>query len=136
MQWDDTENAGFTTGTPWLKVNPNYKEINVKKDLEDGQSIYRYMQSLIRMRKANEIAVYGDFKEYEPDNTQLYIYERNWEDEQMFVVLNFSEEKAMFRLPEEWSGKETELLISNYPEERPLSDLELLPYEAVVYKTK
>ena len=89
MQWDDTENAGFTTGTPWLKVNPNYKEINVKKDLEDGQSIYRYMQSLIRMRKANEIAVYGDFKEYEPDNTQLYIYERNWEDEQMFVVLNF-----------------------------------------------
>lgn len=136
MQWDDTENAGFTTGTPWLKVNPNYKEINVKKDLEDGQSIYRYMQSLIRMRKANEIAVYGDFKEYEPDNTQLYIYERNWEDEQMFVVLNFSEEKAMFRLPEEWSGKETELLISNYLEERPLSDLELLPYEAVVYKTK
>lgn len=136
MQWDDTENAGFTTGTPWLKVNPNYKEINVKKDLEDGQSIYRYMQSLIRMRKANEITVYGDFKEYEPDNTQLYIYERNWEDEQMFVVLNFSEEKAMFRLPEEWSGKETELLISNYPEERPLSDLELLPYEAVVYKTK
>ena len=136
MQWDDTENAGFTTGTPWLKVNPNYKEINVKKDLEDGQSIYRYMQSLIRMRKANEIAVYGDFKEYEPDNTQLYIYERNWEDEQMFVVLNFSEEKAMFRLPEEWSGKETELLISNYTEERPLSDLELLPYEAVVYKTK
>lgn len=136
MQWDDTENAGFTTGTPWLKVNPNYKEINVKKDLEDGQSIYRYMQSLIRMRKANEIAVYGDFKEYEPDNTQLYIYERNWEDEQMFVVLNFSEEKAMFRLPEAWSGKETELLISNYPEERPLSNLELLPYEAVVYKTK
>lgn len=136
MQWDDTENAGFTTGMPWLKVNPNYKEINVKKDLEDEQSIYRYMQSLIRMRKANEIAVYGDFKEYEPDNTQLYIYERNWEDEQMFVVLNFSEKKAMLRLPEEWSGKETELLISNYPEERPLSDLELLPYEAVVYKTK
>lgn len=136
MQWDDTENAGFTTGTPWLKVNPNYKEINVKKDLEDEQSIYRYMQSLIRMRKTNEIAVYGDFKEYEPDNTQLYIYERNWEDEQMFVVLNFSEDKAMFHLPEEWSGKETELLISNYPEERPLSDLELLPYEAVVYKTK
>ncbi len=68
MQWDDTENAGFTTGKPWLKVNPNYREINVKEALADADSVFYYMQRLIRMRKENEAAVYGDFKEYEPEN--------------------------------------------------------------------
>ena len=56
MQWDDSENAGFTTGTPWLKVNPNYKDINVKEALEDRDSIFYYMKRLIQMRKANEVA--------------------------------------------------------------------------------
>lgn len=133
MQWDDTENAGFTTGTPWLKVNPNYKEINVKEALTDKDSILHYMQRLIKMRKENEVAIYGDFQEYEPENEQLYIYERNFEEKQMLVVLNFSEERAKFTMPEEWKGKKTELLITNYPGEKELKNRELEPYEAIVW---
>ena len=136
MQWDDSENAGFTTGTPWLKVNPNYKDINVKEALEDPDSIFHYMQRLIKMRKENEVAVYGDFVEYEPENQQLYIYERNLEGKQLLVVLNFSGEKAQFKLPEEWKEKKAEMLISNYPGEKILESTEIEPYEAIVWTVR
>ena len=132
MQWSDEENGGFTTGTPWLKVNPNYKEINVKEALADEDSIFHYMQKLIRMRKENLIAVYGDFKEYEPDNRQLYIYERNDQGQKMFVVLNFSDQEAAFTMPEEWKKEETRFLIGNYPE-KPLESRTFAPWEAAVY---
>ena len=132
MQWSDEENGGFTTGTPWLKVNPNYKEINVKEALADEDSIFHYMQKLIRMRKENLIAVYGDFKEYEPDNQQLYIYERNDQDQKMFVVLNFSDQEAAFTMPEEWEKEKTKFLIGNYPE-KPLESRAFAPWEAAVY---
>src|SRR5699024_3286137 len=132
MQWNDEENGGFTTGTPWLKVNPNYKEINVKESLADEDSIFHYMQKLIRMRKENLIAVYGDFKEYEPDNRQLYIYERNYQDQKMFVVLNFSDQEASFTMPREWEKEEAKPLISNYPE-KPLQSRTFAPWEAAVY---
>ena len=132
MQWNDEENGGFTTGTPWLKVNPNYKEINVKESLADEDSIFHYMQKLIRMRKENLIAVYGDFKEYEPDNRQLYIYERNYQDQKMFVVLNFSDQEVSFTMPREWEKEEAKPLISNYPE-KPLQSRTFAPWEAAVY---
>ena len=132
MQWSDEENGGFTTGTPWLKVNPNYKEINVKEALADEDSIFHYMQKLIRMRKENLIAVYGDFKEYEPDNQQLYIYERNDQDQKMFVVLNFSDKEAAFTMQEEWEKEKTKFLIGNYPE-KPLESRAFAPWEAAVY---
>ena len=132
MQWSDEENGGFTTGTPWLKVNPNYKEINVREALADEDSIFHYMQKLIRMRKENLIAVYGDFKEYEPDHQQLYIYERNDQDQKMFVVLNFSDQEAAFTMPEEWKKEEARFLIGNYPQ-RPLENRTFAPWEAAVY---
>ena len=132
MQWSDEENGGFTTGTPWLKVNPNYKEINVKESLEDEDSIFHYMQKLIRMRKENLTAVYGDFKEYEPDDQQLYIYERNYQEQKMFVVLNFSDQEASFTMPEEWKKEEAKPLIGNYPE-KPLQSRTFAPWEAAVY---
>jgi oligo-1,6-glucosidase len=76
MQWDDSDNAGFSTGKPWLKINPNYKEINVKEALADPESVFHYMQKLIRMRKENPVAVYGVYKEYQHDNEQLFLYEK------------------------------------------------------------
>ena len=82
MQWDDSDNAGFTTGKPWLKLNPNYREINVKEALADPDSIFHYMQKLIRMRKENPVAVYGVYKEYQHDNGQLFLYERVLEEGQ------------------------------------------------------
>ena len=133
MQWDDSENAGFTTGTPWLKVNPNYKEINIKEALEDENSIFHYMQRLIRTRKENEVAVYGDFIEYEPENEELYLYERNFEGKKLFVVLNFTENHAQFHLPEAIDPEGSRLLISNYDETPELQSRQLRPYEAAVY---
>ena len=135
MQWDDTENAGFTTGTPWIMVNPNYKEINVKESLEDPDSIFHYMQQLIRMRKSHAVAVYGDFREYQPEHEKLYIYERNYEGQKLYVVLNFSDTDTEFVLPEAWKGEETEPLLGNYPQE-PLKNRRMRPYEAAVYIRK
>ena len=93
------------------------------------------MQKLIRMRKENDVAIYGDFKEYEPENENLYIYERNYESQKMFVVLNFSEKKVKFTMPEEWKNTDTEYIIGNY-ECKVLEDRELMPYEAMVYLSK
>ncbi len=64
MQWDDSEHAGFTTGTPWLKVNPNYKEINVKQALADPNSVYYYYKKLIQLRKQHPVMVYGTFRDF------------------------------------------------------------------------
>ncbi len=133
MQWDETDNAGFTSGTPWLKINPNYKDINVREALADEDSILHYMRRLIQMRKNSEAAIYGDFKEYEPENTKLYIYERNFERQKLYVILNFTEESAEFHMPEEWKEDRTKLLISNYAAE-PLKDRTMRPYEAAVYQ--
>ena len=135
MQWDDTENAGFTSGTPWIMVNPNYKEINVKESLEDPDSIFHYMQQLIRMRKSHAAAVYGDFREYQPEHEKLYIYERNYEGQKLYVVLNFSDTDTEFVLPEAWKGEEAEPLLGNYPQE-PLKNRRMRPYEAAVYIQK
>ncbi len=135
MQWDDTEHAGFTTGNPWLKVNPNYKEINVKEALADENSIYYYMRRLITMRKEHPVAVYGDFKEYGPEHTKLYVYERRYEGQKLYVVLNFSEEPVPFSMPEEWKGAENRLLISNY-EDKPLTDRQIRPYEAAARRRR
>ncbi len=133
IQWDDTENAGFTTGKPWLPVNSNYKEINVKEALEDENSIFHYMQRLIRMRKDTPVAVYGDFKEYEPENESLYIYERNLEGTKMFVLLNFTDKEVLFDVPDGIDAGGARFLIGNYGGDKTLADSLLLPYEARVY---
>ena len=136
MQWDDSDNAGFSTGKPWLKINPNYKEINVREALADPESVFHYMQKLIRMRKENPVAVYGVYKEYQHDNEQLFLYERVLEEEgqkarTMYVVLNFSDHEAEFEKPEEWDGA-AKYLIGNMSE-APLENRTLQPYEAAVY---
>ena len=136
MQWDDSDNAGFTTGKPWMKINPNYKEINVREALADPDSVFHYMQKLIRMRKENPVAVYGVYKEYQHDNEQLFLYERVLEEEgqkawTMYVVLNFSDHEAEFEKPEEWDGA-AKYLIGNMSE-APLENRTLQPYEAAVY---
>ena len=136
MQWDDSDNAGFTTGKPWLKLNPNYREIKVKEALADPDSIFHYMQKLIRMRKENPVAVYGVYKEYQHDNEQLFLYERVLEEEgqksqTMYVVLNFSDREAEFEKPVEWDGA-AKYLLGNMSEV-PLESRMLQPYEAAIY---
>ena len=133
MQWDDSENGGFTTGTPWLKVNPNYRTINVKESRKDPDSIFHYMQKLIQMRKAHPAAVYGDFTEYEPEHPQLYIYQRTEATETLYVVLNLSGEEADFALPAEWQGKNAEFLLGNAAPSK-FESRRFAPWEGAVYR--
>jgi oligo-1,6-glucosidase len=136
MQWDDSENAGFTTGTPWLKVNPNYKEINAKNVLEDPNSIFYYYQKLIQLRKENDIIVYGSYDLLLEENENIYAYTRTLNDERLIVILNFTKEQQQFELPDTVSFSEKELMISNYNvnKSEDISSFILQPYEARVYR--
>jgi oligo-1,6-glucosidase len=134
MQWDDGPSAGFTTGRPWIAVNPNYREINVARDRASPRSIFAYYQRLIRLRKAHPIIVYGSYDLLLPEHPQLYAFTRSLGDERLLVLLNLSREAAAFTPPPEFAG--TELLIANYPaNEAAASDpITLRPYEARVYR--
>ena len=137
MQWNDEKNAGFTTASPWLKLNPNYKEINVKKALADKDSIYYYYQKLIKLRKENPLFVYGKYKLILDDDKEIYAYLREGEEEKLLIILNFFENESLFKIPEYVDYNEFELLISNYnPINTKLTKIKLKPFEARVYKLK
>ena len=134
-QWDDSENAGFTKGKPWLKLNPRYPEINLKKDLASPDSIFRYYQKLIRLRKEHPAMVEGDLNFYLEDDPYILCYTRSCEKETLLVVANYSEENAPFTVPAALCGKKAELLLSNCDEgAKTLADTTLLPWEVAVYK--
>ncbi|MDZ5473602.1 alpha-glucosidase [Bacillus sp. 31A1R] len=135
VQWDDSENAGFTTGTPWIKVNPNYKDINAKKALEDENSIFYYYKKLIQLRKQHEIIVYGKYDLLLPDSEEIYAYTRTFNSEKLLVVTNFTSETLQFELQDDITYTTAQYITGNYPEEnRDLRKLTLKPYEALVYK--
>ncbi|GAB6100088.1 alpha,alpha-phosphotrehalase [Halanaerocella petrolearia] len=137
MQWNDSQNAGFTSGTPWINAAPNYKEINVQQALEDEDSIFYYYQQLISLRKEFDIIVYGDYQLILDNHQDIFAYLRSYEDEKLLVVNNFYGAETMFELPDELQdlvGYDSEILISNYddsPEE--LKNIKLRPYESIVY---
>ncbi|MCU9612664.1 alpha-glucosidase [Caldibacillus lycopersici] len=133
MQWDNSENAGFTTGTPWLRVNPNYKEINVTANLADANSIFYCYKQLIQLRKDNPIIVWGDYVLVEEVPEQVFMYLRKFEGETWAVVANFGDQAVAIQLPE--FGQSTRILIANYPRSSvEFSQLELKPYEAFAVK--
>jgi oligo-1,6-glucosidase len=138
MQWDDCPQAGFTTGEPWIKVNPNYREINVQQALADPDSVFYYYQKLIRLRRANPVMVYGTYDLILADHPQIYAFTRCLEDEQLLVVLNFSKSTAVFELADEITFAGKELLISNYPVDpaEEIHQLGLRSYEARVYRLR
>ncbi|MBO6149197.1 MAG: alpha-glucosidase C-terminal domain-containing protein, partial [Lachnospiraceae bacterium] len=117
MQWDDTENAGFSTGTPWLKVNPNYREINAAEQEKRPDSVYNYYKKLIELRRKSgesELIVYGSYELLEPENEALYIYKRVLGEREMLVVCNFSEKEQTYGLPAAFEA--SSVLIGNYPD--------------------
>jgi oligo-1,6-glucosidase len=139
MQWDDSENAGFTTGMPWLKVNPNYKEINAKKSLENSNSIFHYYRNLIKLRKEYKVIVYGDYNLILEEHDQIYAYTRVLDNETLLVITNFSSETPEFQLPGHIQYNSKHLLISNYEVDENndnISSIFLKPYEARVYLLK
>lgn len=128
MQWDASENSGFTTGTPWIAVNPNYKKINVADQLKREDSVFHYYQKLIRLRKENEIIVYGNYELLLPDDENIFAYIRTLDNQKLLVVCNFSKSEQKF----DFSGYENaKVLISNYNRDA-REDGILKPYEAIV----
>ena len=133
MQWDDSEQAGFTDGESWIKVNPNYKEINAAQQLEDPNSIFHYYQKLIRLRKEKDIIVYGEFEPIYRDDEQIFAYIRRQKQEKLLTVCNFSDKNAEMEIPEEFKG--AECLITNLDRTVFEGRIVLKPYEAfVLYK--
>ena len=133
MQWDDSAQAGFTDGESWIKVNPNYKEINAAQQLEDPNSIFHYYQKLIRLRKEKDIIVYGEFEPIYRDDEQIFAYIRRQKQEKLLTVCNFSDKNAEMEISEEFKG--AECLITNLDRTVFEGRIVLKPYEAfVLYK--
>jgi oligo-1,6-glucosidase len=138
MQWDDTPQAGFSTGTPWININPNFQDINVRQALADPESIFYYYQKLIRLRRENPVMVYGTYDLFLDDHPQIYAFTRTLEDDRLLVILNFSKVVSICELPGELAFLGKELLISNYPVNaaQDIRRFELRPYEARVYRLR
>lgn len=137
MQWNDQNHAGFTKGEPWITVNPNYKEINVKQAIQDEGSIFYYYKKLIELRKNNEIVVYGSYDLILNNDPSIFAYVRTYGDEKLLVIANFTADESVFEMPKDISYSESELFIHNYDVEiGSIDNIPLRPYEAIVFKLK
>ena len=136
MQWSAEEHAGFTTGTPWIGVNPNYREINVEQALADPDSIFHYYRKLIQLRKEHPVIVDGRYQLILDDHPEIYAFTRTLGDDRLLVILNFSSREPVFNLPEDVPAQEGELLIANYAVDEGVDfrEFPLRPWEARVYR--
>ncbi|AJD92801.1 oligo-1,6-glucosidase [Jeotgalibacillus malaysiensis] len=139
MQWNGKEHAGFTEGTPWMKVNPNYQEINVEQALDDQSSVFYTYQNLIELRKEHPVMVYGDYEDLSKGKEPLYMYKRTYKNTTWLIALNHSEQALSVKSPKTLAGEATRLVIGNYKvdaEARSIlpETLDLKPYEARVYE--
>ncbi|WP_284645909.1 glycoside hydrolase family 13 protein [Paenibacillus silviterrae] len=135
MQWDGSSQAGFTKGTPWIAVNPNYREINVEAALADPDSVLKYYQQLILLRKNNPVMVYGDYEDLLPRHEQLYAYLRSWNGVEWLVVLNHHDgETDTLPLSEVFTTALARVVLSNYGWDRPTLPERMRPHEAVIYE--
>lgn len=133
MQWDDSENAGFTTGTPWLAVNKNYDKINAKQCLQDENSIFNHYKKLIDIRKNNDTIIYGDYKLLCEDDENIFAYVRELNGDKILVVCNFYDKDVEFKFDGDFNY--SKVLLSNYNDSsKMIEKLKLRPYEAVMYR--
>jgi oligo-1,6-glucosidase len=133
MQWDDSANAGFTSGPKaWLAVNPNYKEINAKQALADQNSIYNYFKKLLALRKRTLALIYGDYKDLDPQHPSVFVYTRTLGAEKVLVVLNLSKESLAYTLPEGIKAGQLSLSNSGTKEEN-VTTVNLKGWEARIY---
>jgi oligo-1,6-glucosidase len=136
FQWDNSPNAGFTTGTPWLCVNPNHVEYNVKAQEKDPDSILHYFRKMIKVRKAHPVLLYGYYHLLDKEHKQVYAYTRTLGDEKFLVLLNFSTEAVDYKIPGAFRHDE-EILINNYKScEQHKDKINLLPYQAIVMQAR
>jgi oligo-1,6-glucosidase len=134
FQWKDTLNAGFTTGKPWLKVNPNYKTVNVEAEEKDSASVLNYFKKIVRLRKNNPVLVYGKYTLIDKENANVYAYTRELDGKKWLVLLNFKPQKSTVNLKGIDLGNAS-MILSNYIQSTK-GGIELRPYEAVIYEVK
>ncbi len=132
MQWDNSQYAGFSLHEPWIKVNPNHKEINVKLNQSRKDSILNFYKKIIQLRKKYPVIVYGNYEDIDFKNKRLYAYKREYLEETLYVFCNFSAKPLRYELLREMD--QLQLILGNYPAKE---HIELLaPYEARVYYQK
>ncbi|ENH95665.1 alpha amylase catalytic subunit [Gracilibacillus halophilus YIM-C55.5] len=134
MQWNDNIQAGFSHATPWMKVNPNFRRVNVDEQIQRTDSIYHYYKAMIRLRKMHDVFVYGSYQLIEEAHDFVYAYTRTLGRKGAIIISNMFAQSTSITLPENLQTKELKLVLSNYSEEQntrhPIS---LHPYEARVY---
>ncbi len=132
MQWDDSGQAGFTAGTPWIALNPNHTEINAAAATADPDSVWHHYRRLIELRHTEPVVVDGDFTMLVPDDEQLYAYLRRLDGVELLVLANLSDRPACADLPDAVAWAEADLLLTNYPD----TATELRPWEARVHRRR
>jgi oligo-1,6-glucosidase len=141
MQWDGTEHAGFTTGTPWIPVNANHTEVNAAAALADPHSVFHHYRRLIELRHTEPAVAFGDFRMLLADDDRIYAFTRRYEGTELLVVANFSAEDAEAPVPDAAAWATSELVLGNYPDaggglpgDPDAEGLALRPWEARVYR--
>lgn len=135
MQWSSAPQGGFTTGTPWLAVNPNYTKINASTQVDDNHSVYGYHRQLIALRRHTPALVHGEYRDLAPEHPKLFVYTRTLKDEQYLIAINFSRETQDWTLPE--GKKILQTVISNRPEDAASAGadhLTLQAWQAAIFK--
>lgn len=136
MQWNDKKNAGFTDGTPWIEVNPNYTMINAEEQMKNPDSVFSYYKKLIQLRKENPIVVYGGYKAVDRKNEKIFAYERILDTQRILTVCNFTDEEVLFTVPKEFTAEGTRCWICNTDRTEFAEEMLLKPYEAFVLEMK
>jgi len=135
MQWNKNVNAGFSQSTPWINLNPNYKEINVESSLKESDSILNYYKKMIKTRKNNKGLIYGKFDTVLYENKSVFAYIRTYEKQKYLIILNFFENYLQIKLPDNIKIDEYNIIISNYTNnEYNNKNIALKPYESLVFK--
>ncbi len=146
MQWSDSPNAGFSTGTPWIGVNRNHARINAVTEAGDSNSVFHYYRHLIQLRREHPVVVYGSYSDLLPEHEKLFVFQRSGMDERLLVILNFSPDTVPADLNGAGKASETtkttcKKLLGNYSDSPYFLEdvnvhIKLRPYEAVIYSKK
>ena len=135
VQWDDTKNAGFTSGTPWIEISENYKKINAENALKDSNSIFYHYQNLIQLRRTEELLITGRYEDIDLENKKVYAYKRVGEDAELIIIANFYDKTTEFDV-KGLDLEEAFILLSNYVQSPEINGNKLIlkPYEAIIFK--
>ncbi|MBL7745546.1 MAG: alpha-glucosidase [Chitinophagaceae bacterium] len=137
FQWDATANAGFSAGTPWIKINPNYTSLNAAAQEKDTNSVLNYFRSIVQLRKENPVLIHGKYTLLDKDNPKVYAYTRELNGEKWIVLLNFSKDVVVFNF-NKYISTDKSLILSNYSNAPKTAgaSVSLQPYQAVIYDLK